>query len=296
MVPFFRESIQKSLMNDEDIQGFWDAHPCGEAQVGGLKDDYEEFFRRYDEFRYKQHNHLLNCLDRLDLKDKRILEIGLGLGADSEQIIRRGAVWSGVDLTAASVERVAKRLELRSLPCERLEVASVYDLPFEADSFDMVFAHGVLHHVRLIHQAQAEIHRVLKRNGKLVAMLYAKNSVNYWASIFVLRRVALGLIYTVGWKPKGVIGQHLDNARKMGLFRYLRMENFIHKNTDGPLNPYSKVYNLDEVRKDFPCFRVAQIHKEFMHAPPLPAGKLPLARFLGWHLWVHMIPVGKQQS
>ena len=28
------------------------------------------------------------------------------------------------------------------------------------------------------------------------------------------------------------------------------------------------------------------MHKEFMHAPPLPVGGLPLAGVLGWHLWV----------
>jgi hypothetical protein len=27
-----------------------------------------------------------------------------------------------------------------------------------------------------------------------------------------------------------------------------------------------------------------------MHAPPLPVGRLPLARWLGWHLWVHLRP------
>ena len=33
-------------MNEKDIQQFWNAHPCGEAQVGNIKDDYEEFFNR----------------------------------------------------------------------------------------------------------------------------------------------------------------------------------------------------------------------------------------------------------
>ena len=32
------------------------------------------------------------------------------------------------------------------------------DLPFADDSFDMVFSHGVLHHVPAIKQAQSEIH------------------------------------------------------------------------------------------------------------------------------------------
>jgi hypothetical protein len=33
-----------------------------------------------------------------------------------------------------------------------------------------------------------------------------------------------------------------------------------------------------------------EMHKEFMHAPPLPIGWMPLAGVLGWHLWVTMRP------
>ena len=280
-------------MNEKEVKEFWNAHPCGEASVGGIKEDYEEFFSCYDAFRYKQHSHLLECLDAIDFRDKRVLEIGLGLGADSEQIIHRGAVWSGIDLTPQSIERVTKRLSLRNLSYEHLEIGSACDLPFEQNYFDIVFTHGVLHHIPQVSKAQAEICRVLKPSGQLIAMLYAKYSLNYLLSICVVRRLVLMLFYLSRMRPKGIIGQHLENAREAGLFNYLRMENFIHRNTDGPLNPYSKVYDLDEVAKDFTDFRIVKAHKEFMHAPPLPVSWLPLARLLGWHLWVYMVPVVK---
>jgi ubiquinone/menaquinone biosynthesis C-methylase UbiE len=280
-------------MNEQNIQEFWSTHPCDEALVGGLTDDYEEFFNRYDTFRYKRHSHLLRCLDAFDFRNKRVLEIGLGLGADSEQIIRRGAIWNGIDLTSESIDRVTRRLSLRNLPYEHLKVANVCSLPFNDNSFDIVYSHGVLHHVPNIRKAQTEIHRVLKPDGLLVAMLYAKNSLNYWVSISLLRRLALMLIYLLGLKTRGIVAQHMTSARQAGLFCYLRMANFIHRNTDGPLNPYTKVYNLSEVRKDFPDFRIAKAHKEFMWAPPLPVSRLPMVSLLGWHLWVHMNPVKK---
>jgi len=68
------------------------------------------------------------------------------------------------------------------------------------------------------------------------------------------------------------------------------MINFIHVSTDGPFNPYSKVHGLEEVRTDFPDFEVVKCERLFMHAPPLKVKWLPLAGFLGWHLWVWMKP------
>lgn len=82
-------------------------------------------------------------------------------------------------------------------------------------------------------------------------MLYSKHSLNYWLTIFFLRRLALFLIYITELKPKGILGQHIENARKIGIFKYLNMKSFIHRNTDGPLNPYSKVYSLKDVKNNF---------------------------------------------
>ena len=278
-------------MNENEVRDFWNAHPCGEELVGGVTDDFEEFYARYDKFRYSREGHILKSLDAIDFKGKRVLEVGLGLGADSEQIIRRGASWNGVDLTPESIARLTTRFKLRNLPYEHLKVGSVCELPFDNDTFDVVYSFGVLHHVPDIEKAQSEIARVLKPGGKLIVMLYAKYSLNYLVSISIVRRVALFLLYVLGITPKGMAGQHLTNLREMGVLKYLRMQNFIHRNTDGPLNPYSKVYDLAEVRKDFKKFRVIKSYKEFMHAPPLPVAWLPLSHQMGWHLWVHMVPI-----
>ncbi len=278
-------------MNEAEIQDFWNKHPCGEGLVGGLpehQDNYEAFFSAYDSFRYRTEGHILECLDNIDFKDKQVLEIGLGQGADAEQIIKRGAIWSGLDLTAESVARMRTRLALHNLPHQAVMLGSVLQIPVASQSFDIVFSHGVLHHVPDIVAAQREIQRVLKPGGELIVMLYAKRSLNYLASISVVRRLGLLLLYLTGREPGGIYSQHLINARTMGLGRYLRLSNFIHRNTDGPLNPYSKVYDLATVKRDFPDFTVTDSYQRFMHAPPLPVGRLPLARRLGWHLWVHL--------
>lgn len=290
------------MMDEQTVQTFWQDHACGDAQVGGLHkrfhDDYETFFADYDRFRYRNERHLPACIDAMDVAGKQVLEIGLGEGSESERLIRRGAHWSGVDLTAESVSRVRTRLELRGLPHENLRQGSVLDLPFADDSFDLVFSHGVLHHVPDIGQAQREIHRVLRPHGELVIMMYARWSLNYLVSIGLIRRAVLlaavplarsGIIRP--GQDHGLLGGHLENVRRTGLLRYLRLAEFVHHNTDGPANPYAIVYDRRRVHRDFPCFRVVRTYKRYMHAPPLPVHALPGGSLMGWHLWLHLEPV-----
>src|SRR5664279_1379350 len=98
---------------ENEIKDFWQTHPCGAELVGDLTDDerrsYADFFSRYDAYRYSKEPHILANLDRIDFSGKKVLEIGLGQGADSEQIARRGGIVSGVDLTNEAVKRTRMR-------------------------------------------------------------------------------------------------------------------------------------------------------------------------------------------
>jgi SAM-dependent methyltransferase len=281
-------------VNESSIHAFWNSHPCGDQQVGGLDQafvhDHAAFFTAYDAHRYRKEPHILTALDRFDFREKKVLEIGLGQGADSEQLIRRGAQWSGLDLTPESVARVKTRMALRKLPYEEIKLGSALAIPYRDKAFDVVFSHGVLHHIPEIRKAQAEIRRVLKDDGTLIAMLYAKNSLNYQVSIRIIRRLGLAAIYLLRLNLGGIYEHHRGNAARMGLWRYLRMDNFVHRSTDGPDNPYAKVYDLPTVRADFPDFELADRFKMWMHAPPMPTGRLPGGRLLGWHLWVQLKP------
>jgi SAM-dependent methyltransferase len=281
-------------MNEASIQEFWQAHPCGDELVGGLAGahggDLERFFAAYDAWRYRQEGHIPACLDSVEWAGRQVLEIGLGQGAESEQIIRRGGHWSGLDLTDEAVRRVRARLELRDLPHGEIKQGSVLSIPWPDQEFDIVFSHGVLHHVPEITTAAAEIRRVLRPDGLLVMMLYARRSLNYQLSIRLVRRALLAAAYPLRRVPAvrrtPTMRGHLDNAEAVGLREYLRLDNFTHRNTDGPLNPFARVYSLPEVRRDFPGFQLVRSWQDYMHAPPLPVHGMPGAGRLGWHLWL----------
>ncbi len=278
---------------ETNIADFWQAHPCGDDLIGGLDDrfrgDFSAFFEAYDADRYRLESHIPRCLDEIDVRGKRVLEIGLGQGSESEGLIRRGARWTGVDVTAEAVRRVSARLELHGLRYEGITQASAGELPFPDGSFDLAFSHGVLHHIPDIVAAQTEIARVLRPRGHLVVMVYARRSLNYLVAISVIRRVAVLAAWPFRrFVQRGYLAAHLRNAEREGLVNYLRLERFVHANTDGPQSPFARVYDADGIRRDFPAFRLLRAHKEFMHAPPLPVHGLPGGNLMGWHLWVEL--------
>ena len=286
------------LRDEPTIEEFWNSHPCGEEQVRQLDatsvGDYQRFFDVYDAMKYGLERHIPECLSGLNVAGQRLLEIGPGEGAESERLIREGARWSGVDLTAESVARVRTRLALRGLPFDELRHGSVRSLPFGDDTFDMVFSHGVLHHVPDIAHAQREIHRVLRPDGELVVMVYARWSLNYLVAIGAVRRAAVLAAYPfMRRRPLDetrLLDAHIRNAREVGLRNYLAMRTFIHANTDGPNNPYSRVYDRTRLERDFSSFTVTKTYKRYMHAPPLPVHGLPGGSLAGWHLWAHLRP------
>ena len=124
-------------------------------------------------------------------------------------------------------------------------------------------------------------------------MLYARHSLNYQLSIRVVRRAILAMAYPLRRTQllrdaPPILRQHLENAERAGLRRYLQLDAFTRRSTDGPLNPYARVYSPREVEVDFPDFELVEVFSRYMHAPPLPVRRLPAERWLGWHLWVRM--------
>ena len=134
-------------------------------------------------------------------------------------------------------------------------------------------------------------------------MMYARWSLNYLVSIGLIRRAALLAAFPLAQagilnvdRAQGTLAAHLDNAKEAGLFRYLRLGQFVHRNTDGPANPYALVYDRRRIEQDFPSFRVTRTYKRFMHAPPLPVHRLPGETLMGWHMWVHLQPVADRDQ
>jgi SAM-dependent methyltransferase len=111
-----------------------------------------------------------------ELKPKRILDVGCGLGELGERFAKElGAEVCAVDTSPRMVELArARGVDAQLADAERL--------PFLDNSFDCVFAGWVLYHVPNLGQALAECARVLTKDGTLVAASVCNDNLDeVWA-------------------------------------------------------------------------------------------------------------------
>jgi SAM-dependent methyltransferase len=155
------------------VQAFWDEASCGEALylAGGSREHYEA----QSKIRYELEPYIPDFAEFARWSGKRVLEIGVGLGADHQNFAQRGAQVSGVDLTPRAIEHTKRRFEALGLTSS-LQVADAEALPFAESGFDLVYSWGVLHHSPDTQQAINEVHRVLSPGGEAKIMIYHKYS------------------------------------------------------------------------------------------------------------------------
>jgi SAM-dependent methyltransferase len=102
----------------------------------------------------------------------RVLEAGCGVGAQTLTLAQRSpqAFFTSVDISAASIAQAQRRLQAAGVRNVALQQADIFDLPFEAQSFDHVFVCFVLEHLARPGEALLRLKRLLKPGGTLTVI------------------------------------------------------------------------------------------------------------------------------
>ncbi len=108
-----------------------------------------------------------------DVRGKRVLDIGCGMGRFADVIVRWGGEIVGVDLSFA-VESANANLGRHST--FHVAQASVFDLPFRPESFDLIYSLGVLHHTPDCRRAFDCLPGLLRPGGELAIWVYSLHS------------------------------------------------------------------------------------------------------------------------
>ncbi|MBW2291237.1 MAG: class I SAM-dependent methyltransferase [Deltaproteobacteria bacterium] len=243
------------------VQDFWDEASCGEeALLDGLtREDYLEAAAR----RYDLEPYIREFAEFETGAGKRVLEIGVGLGADHQLWAQSGAQLFGIDLTPRAIEHTQRRFDWLGLS-STLQCGDAEQLDFDDGSFEIVYSWGVLHHSPDTPQAIKEVHRVLAPGGVAKIMIYHKYSV-------------IGLML---WLRYGLLRGRPFRKLADLYAQYLE-------------SPGTKAYTVAEARELFADFRQVEIETVLTHGDLLTsqAGQrhtgplLDLARKI-WPRWL----------
>jgi SAM-dependent methyltransferase len=107
---------------------------------------------------------------------RRVLDVGAGRGELAERLQKAG-------IEVVAVDQSERMVELTQARGVEAIVGDVQTLPFEDGAFDVAVANFMLYHVPDVHLALAELARVLRPGGRLVA---ATNGVGQLAELWEL--------------------------------------------------------------------------------------------------------------
>ena len=125
------------------------------------------------------------------------LEIGSGTGYFSLNLVQLGVIerLTATDISPGMLKQLASTAEGLGLDVETVETEAEA-LPFEDESFDLVFGHAVLHHIPDLERAFAEFRRVLRPGG---AIAFAGEPSRYGDRLAALPKRA-GLLVAPAWR------------------------------------------------------------------------------------------------
>ena len=142
---------------------------------------YDRFMRK-DQTAYEEMYALIWPV----VKGKTVLELATGTGLIAKSIVNAAA---HIEATDASVEMIAEAKRDNQSAKLYFSVQDMFRLPYADKSFDVVIVSNALHIVPQPEKALAEIHRVLKDDGVLIAptFTHAGNSFSGKVRAFFMK-------------------------------------------------------------------------------------------------------------
>ena len=171
-----------------EVKRHWENETCGTRY--GDESDRKRYFEEISSARYTLEPYIKSFANFPSAEGKTVLEIGVGAGADFQNWCAHAAHATGVDLTERAIQLTGERLALNSVPQEKylLLNCDAENLPFDDNSFDIVYSWGVLHHTPDTPSAYGEVFRILRPGGVMKTMIYHHPS---WTGLMLYAQHAI---------------------------------------------------------------------------------------------------------
>ena len=142
---------------------------------------YDRFMRK-DRAAYDEMYELIRPI----VRRKTVLELATGTGLIAKNVVNAAA---HIEATDASVKMIAEAKRDNCSAKLHFSVQDMFRLPYVEESFDVVIVSNALHIVPRPEKALAEIRRVLKDGGVLIAptFTHAENSISGKVKAFFMK-------------------------------------------------------------------------------------------------------------
>jgi ubiquinone/menaquinone biosynthesis C-methylase UbiE len=187
------------------VQQYWNSRPCN-VRHSARPLGTQEYFDEVEARKYFVEPHIPRLAEFPRWREKRVLEIGCGIGTDSINFARHGAWVTAVDLTEKSLEIARQRAAVFGLQDRiRFYQANAEELHqvVPVEPYDLVYSFGVIHHTPNPERVLAQVRRYMHRQSVLKLMVYHRYS---WKVLWVLLRSGKGQF----WKTSELVAKHSE--------------------------------------------------------------------------------------
>lgn len=128
------------------VESFWNKMPCN-IEHSKLPIS-KEFFDEVERVRYQGEPHIPLFAEFTKWHGKKVLEIGCGIGTEAINFARAGAYYTAIELSNKSLDLTRTRFKIHGLSA-RLVHGDAEELEkyFSGEKFDLIWSHGVIHHL-----------------------------------------------------------------------------------------------------------------------------------------------------
>jgi SAM-dependent methyltransferase len=171
----------------DDVRRYWNQH-IHDLEITSHPVGSAGFFADLDQYHFEKLHHLLRLVDFEGYRGQKVLEVGCGAGTDLIRFAKGGAIVTGVDLSASAIALARQNFEQQGLQAD-LREADGEHLPFPDNTFDLVYAHGVVQYTAHDRRLVQECLRVLKPDRQAIFQVY--NRISWLNALSKLMKVPL---------------------------------------------------------------------------------------------------------
>jgi SAM-dependent methyltransferase len=169
------------------VRDYWNRH-IHDLDITSHPVGSPAFFSDLDQYHFEKLHHLPRLIDFNAYGGKFVLDVGCGAGTDLVRFAKGGAIVTGVDISSSAIQLARTNFAHHGLAAD-LREADGEHLPFADDTFDLVYAHGVVQYTPDGRALVEECRRVLKPGGEAVFQVY--NRISWLNALSTLMKVPL---------------------------------------------------------------------------------------------------------